>query len=171
MRTLRYEKTQRWEVSDSSDDAFELMMQLTLKKALWMLAWAAVGLLQSCGENKAATECYHLQEALREDSHRSVGTVTKATETAQAQAEQKQAEAIAQVKLSDDELMLRRDEIVGLWQQQSELSLQAADIMTDDGLLSGRKSEEYKRVSQRRLEVSKQAYAAQNGLQIHCSLQ
>ena len=145
---------------------------MQVKNMLGMGVWAATLLLQSCGENKAATECYHLQAALLTDSqYRPVGTVTKATETAQAEAEKKQAEAIAQVILSDDELIIRRDEIVRLWQQQSELSLQAADIMSHDGLLSGSKSKEYKRVSARRRELNKQTSAAQNGLKIHCSLQ
>lgn len=136
-----------------------------------MCTWAVAMLLQSCGENKVATECYHLQEALLENSFIPVGTVTKSTEIAQAKTAQRQADAIAQVDLSDEDLTTRRDEMVTLLQQQSDLSLQAADVMTEDGFLGGRKSADYERISQRRRKLIKQMYAAQNGLRIHCSLQ
>lgn len=141
------------------------------KKLFLIVGICSVG-LQGCGENKVATECYDLQNVFvsQERTFHS-GTVTKASELAQAEQEGALAAALMAVELSDDELISRRDELASLATQQQQLSLQSAEIMTESGSLSGSASARYQEVSAQRRPVNDEFYAQQNGLQIHCSLQ
>ena len=128
--------------------------------------------LQSCGKsNKVATECYHLQEAINAHQPSLSGPINKASETAKAQAQQGLVEALTAVELSDAELQGRRDKMVSFNQQLHTLSLQAAEVMTDNGYLSGDASNQYEAITAQRIAVYDQLSTERSSLQIHCSLQ
>ena len=126
--------------------------------------------LQGCGENTVATECYQLQEAMMSKSYSlGSGTVTPAFERNRAQASQTYAATLSQVELSDEELIERRESLVALINQQSDLYLQSADILTEDGIIKDDAAHD--RLTAQEIALAKETSAAQNGLQIHCSLQ
>ena len=127
--------------------------------------------LWSCGENKAATECYNLQNVLIAQRDSRFGTVNKASELAKARREQSLAEAFKAVELSDTELRSRRDTIVALIMQQHSFSLRSAEIMTESGRLSSDRSAQYEALFEERRPIDDEFYAQINGLRIHCSLQ
>lgn len=144
----------------------------SLSKKLFLVVGVCLVGLQGCGENKVATECYDLQNVfVSQERTFHAGTVTKASELAQAEQEGALAAALMAVELSDDELISRRDELVSLATQQQQISLQSAEIMTESGSLSGNASTRYEEVSAQRRPINDEFYAQQNGLQIHCSLQ
>ena len=134
---------------------------------------ACVFTVQSCsGNNKFATECFQLQETI--NTHQasfSAGSINKASETAKAQAEKDFADTLTAVELSDGELQERRDRIVSFSREAHTLSRQAANVMTEDGTLSGEAATQYEAILAERQTVNDQLFAEQNGLQIHCSLQ
>ena len=136
-------------------------------------ALASVLMLTSCsGSNKVATECFELQEAINANQPSfSTGTIDKAAETAKAQAEKDFENALVAVQLSDTELKEKRDRLVTLARESHTFSLQAADVMTEDGYLSGTAADDYRDITTKRMATSEQLFAEQNGLQIHCSLQ
>ena len=129
-------------------------------------------ILQSCGgSNTVATECYQLQEAINTQQPSFTGAVNKSSETAQAQARKDLAAALNAVELSDAELQERRERIVSLNQQLHSLGLQAAEVMTDNGYLSGDAADQYETVTAQKLTVYEQLSTERSSLQIHCSLQ
>lgn len=134
---------------------------------------ACVFTVQSCGgNNKVATECFQLQETI--NTHQasfSAGSINKASETAKAQAEKDFADTLTAVELSDGELQERRDRIVPFSREAHTFSRQAANVMTEDGTLSGEAATQYESILAERQTVNDQLFAEQNGLQIHCSLQ
>ena len=129
--------------------------------------------VQSCsGSNKIATECFQLQETI--NTHQtsfSAGSINKASETAKAESEEDFANALTAVELSNSELQERRDRIVFFSREAHTLSLQAANVMTEDGTLSREAATQYEAILVQRQTVNDQLFAEQNGLQIHCSLQ
>lgn len=129
--------------------------------------------LASCSrDNNIATECLQLQEAINANQASfAAGTINKAAETTKAQNEQKFATALTAVKLSNKALKEKRERLVDFSTQAHTLSLQAADIMTEDGTLTGNTATQYATISTQRIAINDQLFAEQNGLQNHCSTQ